>query len=140
MHKFECPWLKKAAEKVPPGESGQYVVNEHTRAVMQLLARLKKDDKVARDAVGDVRFYGEKWTEDREGMLEGLPEVFRDSEGGRMWREWTHKAMGALSMTGFEPGKYDQGELFGRGGVVTMVTELFCKVSDERLQCEDERG
>lgn len=129
MHKFECSWLKKAAVKIPQGARGDYVVDEHTRAVVQLLARLRKGDEVVRDAVGDVPFYGERWMEDREGMLEGLPDVFRANEGGRKWMEWTRKAMGALDMTGFEHGKYDQGELFGEGGVVTMVTELFCKVS-----------
>jgi hypothetical protein len=132
--------LKKAAGRVPGGERGEYVVSEHARAVMQLLARLKRNDEVARGAVGDVPSYGEKWMEGREGMLEGLPEVFRESEGGRMWREWTQKAMGALDMTGFEHGKYDHEKLFGERGVVTMVTELFCKVSDERLWREDQEG
>lgn len=133
MHKAECPWLKKSLKTVGEKEMEHITVGGNSRAVMQLLARLKRDDEVVRDAVGDVPFYGSTWKEGREGVLEGLAEEFKKefatSEGGQVFEGLMLKAMGATEMTGFTHEDMDPREMFGEGGVVNKVMQLFCKVS-----------
>jgi SET and MYND domain-containing protein len=139
VHKLECPALCRIKDGVFGPTRGKereqweekWFVPTPVRAAMQLLLRLKQNDQVVRDAVGDVPFINSSG-ENREGVLEGNVQGFRDYEDGTVWKDLGAQARAALKFAGMEMDG-EKVEVAAEG-----VRQLLCMLQTNAFDRRDE--
>ncbi|OIW35588.1 SET domain-containing protein, partial [Coniochaeta ligniaria NRRL 30616] len=117
VHKLECPALCRIKD-------GKWFVPTPVRAAMQLLLRLRQNDRAVRDAIGDVPGEGEK-----EGVLLSNVEGFREYGDGTVWKDLGAQAAAALRFSGME----GEGEAAAEG-----VKRVLCMLQTNAFDRRDE--